>query len=582
MFVDEGEARRRLGGGTLGEAGTDFVIDRGILAPYELDGARAVLRTDLEEIERLQADFAEKTDVHLPGLTPDRLPLGPGAALELPPPGVELERSEALVFSPAVANLVTAAGAAGAAADSDPVPYLCETQIRGRSCAAEYFLEEQRARIAGAEALEGAAISRGTKFFGTKRRLTAFLVEALASRAVPDTPILDLMTGSGAAASALSQQWQTWASDSQRFSTILARVQGAGFSERRAAAALPQITAAAQANAALLTENVGAFVEEEDRIFLMRSWEETRVAYSRLIDSFPTLRNELSTSGWNPLLEVDRRRAASDLSPYCLFLSYFANSYFGIRQAIEIDSIRYGIEKIPAEQETERTWAFGALIAAVSDLSTGFGGHFAQPRSHPGELSAKQLNNMLWRRRLSVADEFDMRLRLLGRESEGRTSEISILEGPWQNALSAFEREIGPDRAIVYFDPPYRREEYSRYYHALETLVDYSYPTAVGSGMVPDKARGDRFRSEFFSRSQGKLSDVLAGVVCEVLERGWTCCWSYSNKGAVQPAQVIEELARRRSVTVRSFAAPHQHRGHGRNSGLREVIEYLIVVAPKA
>ena len=36
------------------------------------------------------------------------------------------------------------------------------------------------------------------------------------------------------------------------------------------------------------------------------------------------------------------------LFPYCLVTSYFAGAYFGLRQAIEIDSLRYAIDHAPA------------------------------------------------------------------------------------------------------------------------------------------------------------------------------------------------------------------------------------------
>jgi hypothetical protein len=321
---------------------------------------------------------------------------------------------------------------------------------------------------------------------------------------------------------------------------------------------------------------VERFVEEEAGIFAMRSNDEARHAYSLLVDSFPTLGNQGSDESWNPREEVEKRRRQHDHLPYCLFLAYFANSYFGIRQAIEIDSIRMGISRL--SDRDSQTWALGALIAAVSDLNTGFGGHFAQPRSHPRDLSHQQLVDVLSRRRLSIADEFDSRLRRLGRESESRIREINLVPGPWQSALDAFEVDAAGRPGLVYFDPPYRREEYSRYYHALETLVSYGYPSASGSGLTPDKKRGERFSSEFFSRSAATLVDVLSGIIREIVARGWTCCWSYSDQAAVPPAEVLETLSRDSDLEISSFGAPYQHRGHGRSAQLRPVIEYLIVI----
>ena len=36
--------------------------------------------------------------------------------------------------------------------------------------------------------------------------------------------------------------------------------------------------------------------------------------------------------------------------------------------------------------------------------------------------------------------------------------------------------------SVVYADPPYTRDHYSRYYHLLDTLLLYDYPDPVGKG----------------------------------------------------------------------------------------------------
>ena len=332
----------------------------------------------------------------------------------------------------------------------------------------------------------------------------------------------------------------------------------------------------AQENASLLTNRVEPFVEEEANIFAMRSNDEARRAYSLLVDSFPTLGNQGRAESWNPQEEVEKSRRQHDRLPFACSLPISRIHISVSVSQSKLTAFGMGISRL--SDRDSQTWALGALIAAVSDLNTGFGGHFAQPRSHPRDLSHRQLIDVLSRRRLSIADEFNSRLRLLGRESEHRAREINLAPGPWQCALDAFEEEAAGRPGLVYFDPPYRREEYSRYYHALETLVSYGYPSASGSGMTPDKKRGERFSSEFFSRSAATLVDVLSGIIQQIVARGWTCCWSYSDQAAVPPAEVLETLSRDANLEISSVGAPYQHRGHGRSAQLRSVIEYLIVI----
>jgi adenine-specific DNA-methyltransferase len=52
--------------------------------------------------------------------------------------------------------------------------------------------------------------------------------------------------------------------------------------------------------------------------------------------------------------------------------------------------------------------------------------------------------------------------------------------------------------AVIYADPPYTDDHYSRYYHLWETLVLYDYPTVSGKGQY----RPDRFASPFSLRTQ--------------------------------------------------------------------------------
>src|SRR5690606_18929617 len=57
---------------------------------------------------------------------------------------------------------------------------------------------------------------------------------------------------------------------------------------------------------------------------------------------------------------------------------------------------------------------------------------------------------------------------------------------------------FGPRPSIVYADPPYTKDQYSRYYHLWETLVLYDYPKITGKG----RYREGRFQTEFAVKSK--------------------------------------------------------------------------------
>jgi adenine-specific DNA methylase len=147
--------------------------------------------------------------------------------------------------------------------------------------------------------------------------------------------------------------------------------------------------------------------------------------------------------------------------------------------------------------------------------------------------------------------------------------------------LSEAETIIEGRSAVVYVDPPYRREEYSRYYHLLETLTDYSYPSVVGKGRVPDKSRGERFRSEFSTRNKMKMAQSLAVLISGVLERGWTCAWSYADSSDANIRDVLDLVAASQRTEMWSFAAPYDHHAHG-GGRPKHVTEYLLFLKPKA
>jgi adenine-specific DNA-methyltransferase len=51
---------------------------------------------------------------------------------------------------------------------------------------------------------------------------------------------------------------------------------------------------------------------------------------------------------------------------------------------------------------------------------------------------------------------------------------------------------------LIYMDPPYTKDHYSRFYHVYEELFLYRYPTVSGHGLYPDR----RFASPFSIKSK--------------------------------------------------------------------------------
>ena len=553
-----------------------------ILPAFEANGHALVLEDDLASLRRiLRAAPCFRTDEFI-GRTlfskgiPARLRPRPDTYIDLVPDGANADPT----FYAALRNLVSAPPFRhrGALGHAESIPYFLRRLVTSSPSIRDYAYGQQL-RAAQVTSSRASQFANSAYYMVSKRGLAGFLVEALSSVVASNATVIDLMCGSGAAAAAFSKVWRTIASDAQEFCRILARVQGGGFSASRAEKILKHVVPCAHDHARALQDHLNEILRWEDSIFHGNVGPHLLAEYARFLETIPTYPRLGAFAGWNPSREVETRKADPTVAPYCLFTAYFANIYFGVRQCVEIDSIRFAISTI--DDDLSREWALGALIASASALGTTYGGHFAQPRTKgASDLTLSNLSGIIERRAYSISHEFAVRLLSLAEESERAKRPIETVDGPWERALVALDKMVGDVPTGVYLDAPYTREEYSRYYHVLETIVAYSYPSAVGQGKVPDKRQGQRFRSEFFSRTPSRIRDTLARVLTEVLLRGWTCAWSYSDSGIASIPSVIDAVRQNVDCSVRSYATPYEHRPQS-GSYVKKVKEYLLILSPR-
>jgi adenine-specific DNA-methyltransferase len=421
-------------------------------------------------------------------------------------------------------------------------------------------------------------------YMGSKRPLLPFLMQGLQAWLPRDTVFVDLMCGSGSVSGAASRLWRTVASDAQQFCTTLAGVQSGGYSSRRAEVVLEQLQTPMQANVEQLAEHVQHLLAAEEHLFHSPLGIESAAAeYRSFIEKLPSYPKGGRSEKWDPLREILNRQNCDRLSsPWCLFTAYYSDLYLGIRQAVEVDSLRYAISTLT--DPVDKRWALGALVVAMSKVATSYGGHFAQPRATPKQLSdARLFTRVVAQRSLSVTLEFEKRLISLARESESVDHAVEVVDGPWNSALERLDKMLGDVDVTVYVDAPYRREEYSRYYHLLETLVRYDYPIVSLPARVPDKRLQQRFASEFFTRNRVRMTEALANVLRSVLDRGWRCAWSYADNADARVEDVISLVASKIGI-MHGIAADHTYSWQGSHErpekGPRLIRELLMLMEP--
>jgi adenine-specific DNA-methyltransferase len=307
-------------------------------------------------------------------------------------------------------------------------------------------------------------------------------------------------------------------------------------------------------NQRCLLERFGDDVARETRILASADARAYRRAYARWrhAANSKTIAAELAAIA----LGSNRR-------PYRLATLSFAWGYFGLRQAIAIDSIRFAIDRA---RDTGRLtpagadWALVALLQSASCASAS-PGHFAQylrPTSDEGFVRIlRQRRRNIWEQFLNEAGE----LKPYGSAQWRRGNDVmqsDVLE-IWED-LDKFDNQGW----IVYADPPYSKDHYSRYYHVLETLTLYDHPVAVGMG----RYRPDRFATPFSLKTRVESAmDELCGAIAE---RGYTFILSYPSNGllnagcGVDPGDLLREHFSRVDLRMRR---PTRHSTLGARHG---------------
>ena len=219
---------------------------------------------------------------------------------------------------------------------------------------------------------------------------------------------------------------------------------------------------------------------------------------------------------------------------YDLFSTTFGGSYCSLRQAIDLDSIRKALDLALREERLNTDtfrWAVIALCKSISACSTTTG-HFAQPLSPKKSNEAryrKQRQRSIWHEWVGAMFKVDA----YGCQAWRKKNHVFNCDA--NDLLRTFGKTKPP--AVVFADPPYTKDQYSRYYHVYETAIRYDYPKATGKGLY----REDRAVSSF---SQSRFIDTSLSLMIEQCARiGADLVLSYPTNGLmIDSKKKIPEL----------------------------------------
>lgn len=254
---------------------------------------------------------------------------------------------------------------------------------------------------------------------------------------------------------------------------------------------------------------------------------------------------------------------------YHLFTKYYSGTWWSAEQCAWIDAIKEQADKYSGPL---KSMILSCLMYAMAYSSQGTG-HYAQYRD---ANTVSSMNDILAYRRRSLVSYF------LRKYSEALTfaqntsnpykpHKITALD--FKQALEEF------DGGTVYADPPYCFVHYSRFYHAIETLVQYDYPDIQerNGAIVKGRYRVDRHQSPFCIRTQVKTAfqDLFEGV----RRTDSNLVLSYSNTGMIEINEVEELLLEHLpNKKIEIITTDHQHMTLGRaNDRHRDVKECLFM-----
>ena len=398
-------------------------------------------------------------------------------------------------------------------------------------------------------------------YMGTKGSFSKQIAATFQS--LPSGPLLDLFAGMASVGRSAADHRNIWLNDAQTYSTISSQTQflNCNASALRLISFRRALRTSKKVLVELSAELANPLAIEASAL---ASRDPARILAAEAVSQ------ELCTS------PEHRQRAikARDEGGYRLFVSTYAGSYFGLRQCIEIDALRAGIDvAAPAEDGAYvgvRRWMLTALGAAVSRCSNSTG-HFAQYLTP----SADNVARVASKRRRSICLEWVDRLRLIkqvGNYTWRKQNRVFCGDAcVLLNQLASETRRP----AIIYADPPYTSDQYSRYYHLLETLALYDYPQVTGKGLY----RPGRFSSDWSIKS--KVVASFEQLVEHTAKLGASLVVSYPTHGLLENSEtVIPEMMRNSFQSVeRHVAVAHQHSTMGASKGVQrtDVVEQVFV-----
>ena len=364
---------------------------------------------------------------------------------------------------------------------------------------------------------------RALNYLGSKLRILEFIENNISALKSKTTGVCDLLAGTGCVSYRLSQKYPIVSCDKQKYSEIIcnALVCKPSISNHEIAVFIRNLNGETYRKLISIYSPLIKF--EEDSIndknvqSISEIIENGSIEVSRLkggnSDSY--LSSLISNIDSSTVHELDN-----------VITEYYGGVYFSYKQAIQIDTIIQCIES----SYPNNPHLIAALLSTTSDIVNTVGKHFAQPLKTTD--SSGRVKPMLYKtaqkdRSIDVFERYSYWINKYINLSRS-SLDYSFMNTDFLQCLNELPDKIN----VIYADPPYTREHYSRYYHVLETIVLRDRPTISKTKIngIEQFSRGiyreERFQSDFCIRSKApKVFDTMFDVAAS---HGKSLLLSYS------------------------------------------------------
>ncbi|WP_250489890.1 DNA adenine methylase [Caballeronia sp. INML2] len=430
-----------------------------------------------------------------------------------------------------------------------------------------------------------ASVFRPIQYLGSKLRTLPDLLSSSSGLYRPGDRVYDLFSGSSVVSQAFALHGaKVTAVDAQLFCKHLA---GALLGEGRNSGETCSSEAAqiaAKLSRMKLPGDLQAVVSREATLLSAGPSEQLAHFYITL----PQAWRNAHDATW--LRSASERQGQSGYNNVAIISSFYAGTYFGLFQSLCLDFIRNEIFRLKLEENLPK-WKEMALLSglysAMSKAVCSAGKHFAQPLGKLANSNVKFYHTRLFQdRKIDVISAFLSACDSIDKAPSARKQGNFSIAAPVDRIFASFKEERP---ALIYADPPYTAQQYSRFYHVLEVVAKYEVPVLqMQSGRITSGLYNEgRFKSDFSSKT--KSTNAFTALVQGSKAAGASLVLSYSesselsngNARMISLPRLIEmcEMAyTKKKVTVARFSHSYRQFNAADNSNLhRDDPEILVL-----